>query len=107
MAANTTLSFREVYMLLCQIEIVLNSYPITLLSSYSSEYSSLKLTYFLVSGLITLTQDISDIFLRSQKSLKRLTTVKKQMQPFWGRRLKKYNYIGFIISSGKVVLISS
>lgn len=52
--ANTTLTFEEANTLLCQIYVVLNSCPITPLSSNPSVYSARTPLHILVGGLITL-----------------------------------------------------
>ncbi|KAL4154334.1 hypothetical protein QTP88_000213 [Uroleucon formosanum] len=86
---GVTMTYDETTTLLCQIEAVLNSRPITPLSSSPSDFTALTPGHFLVGGPLMLPPepDISNVRLNR---LRRFQLMQSQMQGFWKRWSSEY-----------------
>lgn len=89
LSINSTFTFEEATTLLCGIEGVLNSRPMTPLSNDPSDHQALTPAHFLIGGVITLPPD-SDVSTIPMSRLKRFTMVQSYIQQFWERWSKEY-----------------
>jgi len=83
------LNFEEMGTLLCQIELILNSRPLTACSSEPSDHEALTPNHFLVGGPATLLQQ-PDVTTIPQNRLKRFELMRQQVQLFWKRWSLEY-----------------
>lgn len=89
LSLNATFTYEEAATLLCGIEGVLNSRPMTPLSNDPSDCQALTPAHFLVGGIITLSP-ASDVSSIPMSRLKRFTIVQSYMQQFWKRWSREY-----------------
>jgi hypothetical protein len=82
-------TFEECYTLLCQIEAILNSRPLTPLSDDTSDFMPLTPARFLVGGPITSYPEPS-FEVTPDSRLSRWEAIEKQRQIFWSRWSKEY-----------------
>ncbi|XP_050063237.1 uncharacterized protein LOC126552565 [Aphis gossypii] len=86
---NATFTFEEATTLLCGIEGVLNSRPMTPLSNDPSDCQALTPSHFLIGGIITLPPD-SDLSAVPMSRLKKFEMVQSCIQQFWKRWSREY-----------------
>ncbi|XP_050064313.1 uncharacterized protein LOC114118967 [Aphis gossypii] len=86
---NATFTYEEATTLLCGIEGVLNSRPMTPLSNDPSDLQALTPAHFLIGGVITLPPE-SDVSTIPMSRLKRFKMVQSYMQQFWKRWSREY-----------------
>ncbi|KAL4135888.1 hypothetical protein QTP88_007470 [Uroleucon formosanum] len=79
LSINATFTYEEATTLLCGIEGVLNSRPMTPLSNDPSDYQALTPAHFLIGGVITLPPE-SDVSTVSMSRLKRFKMVTRNVQ---------------------------
>lgn len=86
---GTLFTFEELSTLLCRVEAVLNSRPLTPLSNSPSDYEPLTPSHFLVGGVMTspVEPDMSNV---PVNRLQRFDLVRAQTQLFWSRWSKEY-----------------
>uniref|UniRef100_A0A2S2N7B6 Integrase catalytic domain-containing protein n=1 Tax=Schizaphis graminum TaxID=13262 RepID=A0A2S2N7B6_SCHGA len=83
------LTFEETTTLLCRIEAILNSRPLTPLANDPSDYAALTPGHFLVGGPILLPPEPDSTSI-PQNRLHRFALVRAQMQWFWKRWSQEY-----------------
>lgn len=88
-AGNSVLTFEEMYTLLTKIECVLNSRPLTQISSDSNDLSFLTPGHFLVGDALTAIPNPSLLNIPSNK-LSRWQLVHQLLQHFWTRWKNEY-----------------
>lgn len=88
-AANSALSFNELYTLLVQVETILNSRPINAMSNDVSDLDVLTPGHFLIGGPLTSLPELSLTDVRSNL-LSRWQHLEKLRQQFWNRWQKEY-----------------
>ncbi|CAI6368824.1 unnamed protein product [Macrosiphum euphorbiae] len=88
-SSNATFTFEEATTLLCGIEGVLNSRPMTPLSNDPSDYQALTPAHFLIGGVITLPPE-ADSSTTPMSRLKRFALVQSCIQQFWKRWSREY-----------------
>jgi len=86
---NALLTFEELYSLLTQIEAVLNSRPLTPLSSHPSDLSALTPAHFLIGRPLTSVPN-PDVTHIPQSRLDRFQHLQQLQQHFWQRWSKEY-----------------
>jgi len=86
---NVLLTFEETTTLLCRIEAVLNSRPLTPLANDPSDYEALTPGHFLVGSPILLLPEPDSTSI-PQNKLTRFALVRAQMQRFWKRWSQEY-----------------
>ncbi|XP_022182691.1 uncharacterized protein LOC111042407 [Myzus persicae] len=86
MTNNILLTFEN---LLCRIEAILNSRPLTPLADDPSDFEALTPGHFLVGGPILLPPELDSTSI-PQNRLRRYALVRSQMQWFWKRWSKEY-----------------
>lgn len=86
---SALLNYEEMVTLLCRVEAVLNSRPITPLSSDPADYEALTPGHFLVGGPLTLPPepDHSEVPLNR---LRHFTLIQSRLQLFWQRWSSEY-----------------
>lgn len=89
LSINATFTYEEATTLLCGIEGVLNSRPMTPLSNDPSDHQALTPAHFLIGGVITLPPE-SDVSTVPMSRLKRFKLVQSYMQTFWKRWSREY-----------------
>lgn len=89
MTNNILLTFEETTTLLCHIEAILNSRPLTPLASDPSDFEAFTPCHFLVGGPMLLPPDPNSTLV-PQNRLRRFTLVLSQMQWFWKRWIMEY-----------------
>lgn len=89
LSINATFTYEEATTLLCGIEGVLNSRPMTPLSNDPSDHQALTSAHFLIDGVITLPLE-SDVSTMPMSRLKRFKMVQSYMQKFWKRWSREY-----------------
>lgn len=89
MTNDVLLTFEETTTLLCRIEAILNSRPLTLLADDPSDFEALTPGHFLIGGPILLPSE-PDLTSIPQNRLRRFALVRSQMQWFWKRWSKEY-----------------
>lgn len=89
LSINATFTYEEATTLLCGIEGVLNSRPMTPLSNDPSDHQALTPAHFLIGGIITLPPE-SDVSTMPMSRLKRFKMVQSYMQQFWKRWSREY-----------------
>lgn len=83
------MTYDETTTLLCQIETVLNSRPLTPLSTSPSDFTALTPGHFLVGGPLMLPPEL-DLSTVPHNRLKRFKLMQAQMQHFWKRWSTEY-----------------
>lgn len=83
------LTFEELSTLLCQVEAVLNSRPMTSLSTDPSDYSALTTSHFRIGSPLTQVLEPT-IATEPRSNLKRWELVRFQSQHFWNRWSREY-----------------
>lgn len=89
LSINATFTYEEATTLLCGIEGVLNSRPMTPLSNDPSDHQALTPAHFLIGRVITLPPE-SDVSTMPMSRLKRFKMVQSYMQQFWKRWSREY-----------------
>lgn len=87
--ANTHFTFEDFYTALVQIEALINSRPLSPLSSVPSDVQSLTPAYFLIGRTLVSLQDKN----YSEEPINRLKLhqqIQRQLQHFWARWSKEY-----------------
>lgn len=82
-------SYEETTTFLCQVEAILNSRPLTPLSTDPSDLNALTPAHFLIGGVLTCPPE-PDAGSTPDNRLKRWELVKKQTQQFWNRWHSEY-----------------
>jgi len=77
-------NFEEMNTLLCRVEAVLNSRPLTVLSSYPSDLQVLTPSHFLVGGPAMLPME-SDVSNAPPNDIRQFELVRARAQTFWKR----------------------
>lgn len=88
-AGNANLTFEQFYTLLVQIEAVLNSRPMSPLSSDPSDFSPLTPSHFLIGRVLTSAAD-PDVTHIPQNRLSHFQHVQQLQQHFWARWSREY-----------------
>ncbi|XP_008183406.1 uncharacterized protein LOC103309542 [Acyrthosiphon pisum] len=83
------LTFEEMSTMLCRVEAVLNSRPISPMSDDPSDFTALTPGHFLVGGVLTLPAEPDGTGIPLNR-LKRLELVRVQAQTFWKRWSSEY-----------------
>lgn len=83
------LKFEEMTNLLCQVEAVLNSRPITAVSNNPNDHEALTPSHFLTGGSVLLPQE-PDLSTVPVNRLRRFEIMKAQFQTFWKRWSLEY-----------------
>lgn len=83
------LTFEEMSTMLCRIEAVLNSRPISPMSDDPSDFTALTPGHFLVGGVLTLPAEPDSTGIPLNR-IKRLELVRVQAQTFWKRWSSEY-----------------
>ncbi|XP_026467480.1 uncharacterized protein LOC113371047 [Ctenocephalides felis] len=86
---NAILTFEDFYTVLTQIEAILNSRPISPLSSDPNDYDPLTPSHFLIGKSLTSTPDPS-VLETLDNRLSRYQRLQKLVQHFWKRWHKEY-----------------
>ncbi|XP_022168208.1 uncharacterized protein LOC111032244 [Myzus persicae] len=86
---GVSMTYDETTTLLCQIEAVLNSRPLTPLSTSPSDFTALTPGHFLVGGPLMLPPEL-DLSTVPHNRLKRFKLMQAQMQHFWKRWSTEY-----------------
>lgn len=89
MAGNSVLTFEEVYTFLAQVEALLNSRPLTPMSSDPNDLAPLTPAHFLIGRTLTSVADPTLMHL-SDSRLSRWQLIQKLQQHFWERWRKEY-----------------